>query len=453
MTDAPAPADRTTAALWLGLLALSAAFVVLEVRQAAALPFSGDEGVGLVDHMRPVSYGELLLRGAPNESSPAPLFHLAQKALDAAGASVGYLGLGPNVYLRLVSMTATLLLGLAACALLWSVLRRRGLADGQAALLVLFVLAAFLFQTRVFHYASRMRAYALWNSLTFASLVVLALVPRARVRLVVLSLLAFSASASAFQIVAFAAAWFATTRSRRPADLASFALPLVIASWYALRTRHDWGFAGEEFGTWSRFLGFWALRAAPLWFCAGAAYLLARRHEALRPAAVAPLSLLLLMALGPLIYWVTRERNFFFTPRQYLYYGLATPVLVMVLALGRREIRIRPAWIVAACALVIGVQSYDTVKRIRPALGPMSGPAVDRLGLLRDRAPRTLAHPPGLTYDRALNVQFLREWLASRSPGPGEGCVHLEGDGETVAAVATGEPPPGWIVIPVHPGR
>ena len=325
-------------ALIFWLIVLTAVFFFAQLNEAVHKPLWGDEVYGLQTSVRADGFASMLVRGVPGQGSPAPLDYLALKCLDRIREPVSYFGLHSYVYYRLWANSAT------ALSIIFVVLlfahqiykRRDGASKPLQIILLGFVPVIFLFSRMVYYYAAEMRPYALWDALWFIVLAV-SLSERRTERgwIVVLILLALSATTSVFQIGVTALSYgIVRLINGRPFKetaldvLKIFGLPLLIVFNYCLRVG-EWG--EHEIGeSWPVFWKMWAHESVTIPLMLGAIALCFFRAEN-RKYAVAPLSVLFIYLIGPLIFFVTKLKGFFFADRQYIYYDLTNAIFLLTL--------------------------------------------------------------------------------------------------------------------------
>ena len=304
--------------------------------------------------------------------------------------------------------------------------------------LSLGALAVFYCDGLVFHQAAEARPYALWNSLWFLALcLILAEAPKVWLG-TVLVLMAATATASFFQVAALAAAGalrdFSGKRPWRETlldGLKVYALPAAIAVTYTLRGE-KWEYGGPEWGTWTMFFSFWFRRSAPAWIFAGAAAVWTWLRPNLRRYAPAPTAIVLLLLTAPGVYWITRQRGFFFSPKQYMYLSAAPAVALLILALSA------PAWaaqrsrriLASALCLSMVLASFGWVASKRgPAPGtwtmePLQAGSLFRQFLEGER-PAALRCEPDVLRSFSGNLQLVAEWIPVAYPASPRGRMEV----------------------------
>lgn len=320
------------------IVGIAVIFFLGQTYEAGRKPFWGDETFGLEQSIRSARYLDLLTRGARGQGSPSPLDYLAIKAIDDMKDRVNYFGLNPDVYFRLWPNAVTALSAtLAVLMLLGNILESK--TERSIRFLQIFLLSfvpfSYYFNRFVYYYAAEMRPYALWNSLWLIVLAAGLTSDKKRSPLVIaLTLLAMSATASIFQIGAMLAAFLfvdhlqtrSFPNSTRQA-LKTFLLPLIIAVFYSLQAG-QWGYQDQSWGGWKDFQSLWVHKATVIPLMVLVLILCFIKKENHRYAIV-PLSALFLYLLGPLIYYLTRLKGFFYAERQYIYYDLTNAVFLM----------------------------------------------------------------------------------------------------------------------------
>ena len=453
-------------------LALLSLFLVLQVRRSGSVTLWLDETHSLLANSRGQSAAELLTSGARSQGSPAPLTYLLEKALDRMRVPAGYLGLSYAGYYRIVSIAATGLLGFGAALL---VVRRRLRDPAGMPAIQLFTcacaLAAFYFNLTVYEYASESRPYALWNSLWFLALAA-ALDRPVRPWLIggVMTLVALTATASCFQILAMAVALGLASKAEGKTWKAAIsevalilALPAVVGIYYALRAgMHSW--TGEEYGTWPRFLKFWLRTHGVTWLVTLAVAAAAWSRPTLRKHSTPLTAMLILLLLGPLIYGLTRAHGFFYHPRQYVYHALTVPVALLAVAamwptlIGERRRGLKTALLAVACLLAVGLNVSRVVRRAELPKGTLAlellQPGCSFAALLATERPRALWYEESMSHDLKDNLTLLAEWIdvrRARLPRGVRDARLYEREGRLVAEVDGSPPTATWSRIPLAP--
>jgi len=480
------PAFRRVRVLRLALVVGSLALIAfatfvyswsLMVR-AAGKPMWLDEYFALTASVRQPSLLGWITQGVPNQGSPSPLDYLFVRALDATRFATGFFGLPPHTYYRLVSIVAIVASGIAGVVVAVSPSFRQFAGRPPwvkfaAAATTVCCLVAYWFQPFALEYGTQMRPYALWLALSFVAYAV-ALRSDSRWWLMTAWLaVAATATASLFQIATLALACTVvdTLRGRTWRDIAKdsllpLAVPLVVAGYYALRAG-KWHYWGPEWGTWRDFFSFfygWRTVA----FLSGAGVGISMLRPDTRRFAVPCLAMLLLYAAAPLIYFVTRQRGFFFTNRQYVYYDLAGPLFMLtaVRCLATIEARSRQALALAAI-LCVGCPLI-TARLIEGGREPKAAWRAWRAGrwptfptdpegtvartLRGGSLPRAFClADEGATEGSVRNLELVAEWVPVHYRNPiGQEIVYVvsEGDGARVrsdhVAICTG---PHYVAV------
>lgn len=311
------------------------AFFLSQFVESSQKSLWGDETYSLQYCIRNHGYFDILLNGAQPQGSPAPLDYLACKFLDQIKEKVSYLGMTPEVYFRLFANLVTIFSILVIMFLFKKeIFLSKEIIQVKAAQLFLLLCLpiVFLFTWQVYYYAAEMRPYALWTSLFLTVLAVSLLDLKSnRLFFATLILLSLSATAAIFQLNAIASAYFIVRFIQKDnfKDISKkavrlFAIPYFIVIYYCLRV----GKMGFEGGDWGDFFELWNHKAIliPTMMVIIALCLIKEEN---RRYSLASLSLLILFIMGPVIFWVTRLKGFFFADRQFIYYELARPVFIL----------------------------------------------------------------------------------------------------------------------------
>jgi hypothetical protein len=427
-TEAARPASRPPLPFLFVLGLMTAILVAAGIVRSNRSTLRGDEIVTLLWNRENQTPAELLQQGAKAQTSPAPLYYLVDRTIDESRDRLNYLGLNYPGYYRLPSLLFTAGFGVAAALLIAFRIRREEPATAPAALfLVLCGLATYWFHPKVFSFACTDRPYGLWNGLWLFTLVWLLCRPESKIGLaVLLSILASTATAACFQILAVGVA-FAVVRRRegRPTreilreGLAIFSAPALIGGYYALLSSST--DAESPGGGDFNLLKFWLLTNLAAWLAVGVAGVLILKRPRLRQFAVPVAAFAVLLLIIPLIYALARLKGYGSPSRQYLWTATGVPLALFVAALGWPEIR---AWqparvlVLVICAgLVVGYSTATLLQapirndsRILACLDP-AGP----LGkLLREERPRSFYYLPSLGDIEVKNVSLLAEWMRVR---------------------------------------
>jgi hypothetical protein len=351
-------------------LFLSAVFFCSHLVESSQKAFWGDEVYGLQSSVRTNSYAALAIKGPSGQGSPAPLDYVALKSLDQIKKTVNYFSVSPRVYFRLWPLLVTVL---AICIVVGICKQCVSTASLRVQCVQGFLLIcscfSFFYGSAVYYYAMEARPYALWNSFWLVA-GVFALLGRRRLLCLALIGLALSATASAFQIISLCLAYIVVRMVQKDKfavilrDSAFiFSIPFVVSAYYCFRAPMS-GYTGPENGTWNTFLTFWhgELRNFCLLI---AVFFVCFIFKDIRKFSILALAMLLLFFLGPLIYWVTRSKGFFFTNRQYMYYELANTMafLTCVCCLPHLLKQANRKIVTAVLVLVVAVSGWATFRK------------------------------------------------------------------------------------------
>ena len=467
---APLP-PRLPAWFIVALLLLASLFFGWRLHRADGCTLRGDEIVTLRGNWRVQPLDELIARGAGGQVSPAPLLYVADFVAERLRVPLRYLGLTPSGYVRLPSLMFSTVLGIAAAlAVAFRILRQDAGGSPLQFLLILCGLASYWFHPKVFAFAGVERPYGLWNGLWFLLLAwLLGRPPLPKVPLVLLSLLAASASAACFQILALGIAMALVRRvERRPAKelfkdgVLLLALPALIGIYYAARSIEVGDEEGSSAEKVSHFLRFWLLSNLHVWLAGGAMSWLALRRVSLRDLAIPPVALTALMLLMPLIFAFSHLKGYSMVSRHYIWTSTAVPLALFFAASvcpPRPTPRLRTLVLVAAVAIA-GGNVYATYSR--PEMRNDSRelailrPESPLRRLLQSERPAALWTEPGLGYIEFQNLALLAEWISVRYASLPRGqrkIVVVERKGQLVAEEERREAPPGgaWRLIELPP--
>src|SRR5258706_3839199 len=195
--------------------------------------------------------------------------------------------------------------------------------------------------------------------------------PLPRVPLANLCLMAATATASCFQILAVGVALVILRRiERKPLkDLLKEGVPLpavpaVIGAYYALRAARA-QYEEREMGELApHFFKFWLWSNLNVGIACAAMIALLIRRPTLRVHALPPVALSALVVLVPLIFALSYSRGFSLVSRQYLWTTTAVPLAIFFAAVGWQELRPTPLLRclgIAACLAVVGGNAYLTL--------------------------------------------------------------------------------------------
>lgn len=312
-------------------------FALDQFYQASQKPFWLDERHGLEHSVRHAAFSDLFINGAKGQGSPAPLDYVFLKILDNLKGPLNSFGFTAEVYFRFVSIFSTLFAALFVLIYFSiHISRQASKVPTKIVQLILlgFVPIAFFFSRYVYYYAAEMRPYALWNALYFLALALSLLKDRYLwAWITFLVLLAFTATASIYQIAMLAMAYFTVEFIQNRSfvrdsinTIKVFIVPIVIALFYCFKVT-QWAepFSKDE---WSDYFHLW-LHKMPIVPMMLVGIVLCWIKKENRKYTIAPLGFLLLYLLGPLTFWLTKMKGFFYTDRQYVYYDLTNPVFLL----------------------------------------------------------------------------------------------------------------------------
>ncbi|MDD5292681.1 MAG: hypothetical protein PHY46_05845 [Candidatus Omnitrophica bacterium] len=310
-------------------------FFLSQLVVSSQKPLWGDEKNGLQSSIINHSYVDILINGAKLQGSPSPLDYLACKFLYRIKEKVSYFGLAQETYFRLF---ANFITAFSMLMIMFLFKKEISLSKDSTAVktIQLFMLLClplvFLFNWKVYYYAAEMRPYALWNSL-FMIVLAVSLLDAKNNKLFIAMLIPLSLSATAviFQLGAIILAYFIVgfMQKEDSKDLFNkairlFAIPFLLVFYYCLRV----GKMSFEGGDWGDFLEFWIRKSDIILMMAVSIALCLIKKENTKYA-IAPLAFLILFIMGPIEFWVTKLRGFFFADRQFIYYELAKPLFLL----------------------------------------------------------------------------------------------------------------------------
>lgn len=429
VASAPRAVRRPPLPFLLGLGLLTVLFVTLAIRRSDRTTLRGDELFTVMGTRDEPGVATMLLSGVDGEVSPAPMYHVLHRGLDALRFRVDYLGLNYPGYFRLSSVLFTAGFGAAAALLLARRLAGTGGAtDPLPHLLVLCGLAVFWFQPKVFSFACTARVYACWNGLWLFTLVWLLCRPSSRLGLfVLLSLLATLATSAFFQIFAVAVAFLVSRRLDGRSLRAIlkegalvFAVPALVAAFYGVRAP---AVAPEEAPDLvTGLMKFWLVTNLPAWIAVATALLLVLSRPVPRPLLLPLAAFSVLLLIIPLIFALARMKGYSSPSRYYIWTTTGIPLALFVAALAGPE---QPRWRAArpwAAVLAVSLAGgFAVATALRPPMRNDSrrlacldpGSTLERL-LSRER-PEFLAYlrqgPADIEFT---NVILLGEWIESR---------------------------------------
>ncbi len=322
-------------------LCLSILFITQAFQAAEKKDFWTDEDMTLNITLTR-GYLDTLLKGAKTQGSPAPLEYLGLRLLNQIKPFVRSFGLPFNIYYRLNSIFYTAISGLIVMGLvinsdrhLFFNKRRNQKIGACHYLLLLAALALYYFMPQNFHFSVEMRPYALWNSLWMVSMVLFLFYEERKVLLsVCLTFLAMTATASVFQLSAFAASFLFVKLLHKEklgdvlkSGLKIFIIPTIICLYYVLGTTQTWNYGKSE-RYWGEFFYFWTTRER-IFLLPSLGLVLASVSKKFQNHIIVFLTMLVLYLISPCINYITMAKGFFFSPRQYRYYDLIYPLFLI----------------------------------------------------------------------------------------------------------------------------
>jgi hypothetical protein len=409
--------------LFVGALgALSLTFFLCGLQRTNWTTLRGDEMITLTEFQRSQRVGSLLVNGAFGQVSPAPLLYAVDMAMEASRIPLNYLGLHPQGYYRLPSLVLTTILGLLAAL---AVGLRLQTATRVQYFLVLCGLAAFYFHPKMFALACTERPYGLWNGLWLFSMAwLLGRPPLPKVPLVALSLLAATATAACFQILAIGIALVVVRRVEgRPAKeilkegALLLALPALIGGYYALRSTDAAAETLEYAEKAPQFLRFWLLSNLHVWIAAAAMTLLALKKPALRSLAIPPVALLALILIMPLLFTLAHMKGYTSPSRQYIWTSTAVPLALFFAAIAWPELKpnryLRAVGVFASLAIVAGNVYAASKRELRNDSRELAllDPGSPLMKTLQLGPPYGLSHPDEMGEIEVENLQLIADWI------------------------------------------
>jgi len=173
----------------------------------------------------------------------------------------------------------------------------------------------------------------------------------------VLVLLSLAATAALFQLLALCAASITCgilageeKKQVWQEAVGLFAVPITLSIFYCLKVDQY----GYDASTWSNFAHFYVRKLSTCGLLA-IVLIASSFHQAMRRQAAAILALSIMFLLGPFVFWLTLQKGFFFTSRQYIYYDLAgaIPLLFVILNIERLRLILKEIKRPAALMLII----------------------------------------------------------------------------------------------------
>ena len=424
------PPSRVFLGFLIALSLLALIFIGLGMHRANRCTLRGDEIVTLFGNWRGASWSDLALRGAGGQVSPAPLLYIVDKLADQARVPLKYLGLTPPGYVRLPSLLFTAGLGFAAALAVARKLRAQD--GGGTALQYFFVLcglATFYFHLKVFSFACIERPYGLWNGLWMVLLAwLLGRPPVPRVPMILLTLMAATATAACFQILAVGIALVVVRRMEHRSakeilreGALLLALPAAVGVYYAIRSQ-DAAVEDRRYDEVApHFLRFWMLTNWHVWIAGGTISALALTRPKLRDLAIPPVAVTVLLLLMPLMFTLAHQRGYAMVSRQYIWTTTALPLAFFFTAVAWPELRpprvVRPLAI-ATSLLIVGGNIIATFTR--PALRhdsrelAMLDSKSPLMIMLRSERPRSFAVSTALGDIEEKNLELIGEWIRIR---------------------------------------
>ena len=300
-------------------------FSVNSLSLSGRKPFWLDEVHSLSNSIRRHSYQDIVINGAIGQGSPSPLDYIIVKTIDKYKSNLNYLNLQPHQYFRAYNL---FFLWLAIGLISFLVLKKNKSNLIRFAFVV--ALASFLFNSQVAYFASEMRPYSIWASLSFMFLFILTLplIPQLTLTITTI-LLALTTTASIYQITSYILSLLLLVLLfKKPKKI--FTVPLLttlvasclIIFYYILHL----GSSNYPTPAWGYFLQFW-VNYLPVIFL-GIVLSFYHYLKKDKPSLTASLAGAFWLLFGPLSFFMTQQKGFFFTPRQYIYYF---PVLSLFL--------------------------------------------------------------------------------------------------------------------------
>lgn len=329
----------TAALISLWFLSVGILFLISQMHASSQKPFWLDESYAMEHTLRLHTYQDMLLQGAAGQGSPAPLDYLVLKAWDSMRRTTGFLAQIPDLtYYRLPALTFTLIPYLLMCTI---VVRRTIQAESRPILISLAIISlllplSYLYMNEINYYAREMRPYALWNALFSVSLILVLLRIHSILLVPVLVLLSLAATAALFQLLALCASYITCCiltgeqqkqTWQKAASL--FVGPIILSVFYCLKVDQY----GYDAPTWSDFVNFYVRKLSSCGLLAIVLFA-AFFHQTMRKHAAGILTLFIMFLLGPIVFFLTLQKGFFFTSRQYIYYDLAGIIPLLFTALN-----------------------------------------------------------------------------------------------------------------------
>ena len=358
----------TTLRSRLGFILVIGLFATTAARYAFLKPFQAntDEGHGWA-LSQGQSTGNLIVYGARDQGSSSPLFYLSTKVVHAIQAAP-FSSISFPFLARLTALLPLLLI------VTWWAFRNASLTPG----LRLMGIALFLFARPTLYYAAEARPYGLW----LAESLLLLLWASARTsfgKWLGLSIaMGMTATASLFQLAAFALADFLSQPLRSSRDgRRDWKLGLVLLAGVLVSAYYGAHSDAYHFGELQRQYYFrqfvWSYR----WPIAASVFLVWWERRHVPNERRQGLTIFCWFAISPLVYAATRYRAFFFTDRHYIYWTAALVCLILKLIVLFQEQRTQGARWVQQVGL--GALIFACVWRL-----DLLGSAAQVLSLLKD---------------------------------------------------------------------
>jgi len=288
-------------------------------------PFWLDEAYSLSNNVREYEFKDIIINGATGQGSTSPLDYLIVKTVDKYKSNLKYLHLQPHQYFRVYNLV---FLWLAVGLISFQVFKNQKSNFIRFAFIV--ALASFLFNSQVAYFASEMRPYSIWTSLSFLLLFLLTLPSISQILLTVsIIFLALSTTASIYQITSYVLSLLLLVLIfNKPKKIFTLPLLTTLLASYLIIFYYILHLGSPNYPTppWEYFLQFW-IDYVPVIFL-GISLSIYHYLKKDKPNLTASLTGTFWLLFGPLSFFMTQQKGFFFTPRQYIYYF---PVLSLFL--------------------------------------------------------------------------------------------------------------------------
>jgi len=310
-------------------------FFLGQLQEARKSPLWLDEKFGM-DCCVQAPVVDLIVKGANGQASPAPLFYLLLKPVIFIKEKF-LIRLEPEIYLRLFTICSTVFTSWALFFIFLPLIGKninRPLLAVTQLFILLCVPFTYFFEFLTYKHTHEMRPFAFWNSIYFLTLALaLRKIEKSTLFFICTIALALCANASIFQLLTLMAAYayLHYVKGREKSEIATslakiFLIPFCIALYYCFHSsRWEYHSAawGDFYDLWSHQFSHVILLVLLTIFCF-------KRQEN-RALAIAPLSLILLFIIGPLIFLLIKLDGLFFTDRHFIYYDLIKPVTLLFL--------------------------------------------------------------------------------------------------------------------------